>query len=66
MPSSVKICPMVLEKKIKMQKKKKYEENLDDDRQRTTFDQKSSLVPSAQVSKNGIRIKIKIAWLIHV
>ena len=51
MPGLVKIGPVVLEEKIKMQK---VYDNLSDendiDGQRTNFDQKSSLEPSAQVN----------------
>ena len=52
MPSLIEIGPVVLEKKMKMWKV--YEDNDNDDNandgQRTNFDQKSSLEPSAQVS----------------
>ena len=55
MPSLVEIGPVVLEKKMKMLKV--YDNNDDDDKddkdddgQRTNFDQKSSVVASAQVS----------------
>ena len=56
--SLVEIGPVVLEKKIKMWKVYDNNANSDDednnddndDRQRTNFDQKSSLEPSAQVS----------------
>ena len=58
MPNLVEIGPVVLEKKIKMWKvydnnaNNDDEDNNDDndDRQRTNFDQKSSLEPSAQMS----------------
>ena len=49
MPSLVEIGLVGLEKKMKM--RKTYDNNDDDDDgQRTNFDQKSSLEPSAQVS----------------
>ena len=48
MPSLVEIGPVVLEKKMKMGKV--YDNDDNDDGQRTNFDQKSSLEPSAQVS----------------
>ena len=51
MPSLVEIGPVVLEKKMKMCKVYDNDDNdNDDDGQRTNFDQKSSLEPSAQVS----------------
>ena len=57
MTSFVKIGPVVLEKKMKMWKvyddnDNDNDDNDDDDNdgQRTNFDQKSSLEPSAQVS----------------
>ena len=61
MPSLVEIDQMVLEKKIKMLKvynnnnDANYDDDGDDnvDGQRTYFDQKSSLEPSAQVSYNN-------------
>ena len=46
--SLVEIGPVVLEKKVKMWKV--YDNNNNDDGQRTNIDQKSSLEPSAQVS----------------
>ena len=49
MPSFVEIGPVVLEKKMKMLKVYDNDDN-DNDRQWTNFDQKSSLEPSAQVS----------------
>ena len=48
MPSLVEIGPVVLEKKMKLCKV--YDNNDNDDRQRTKFDHISSLEPSAQVS----------------
>ena len=60
MPSLVEIGPVVLEKKMKMWKVYNDNDNNDNDNddnddddndgQRTNFDQKSSLEPSAQVS----------------
>ena len=57
MPSLVEIGSVVLEKKMKMRKvfdddnNNDYNDyNDDNDGQRTNFDQKSSLEPSAQVS----------------
>ena len=60
MPILVEIGPLVLEKKMKMWKvydnddndndNDDNDNNNDDDGQRTNFDQKSSLEPSAQVS----------------
>ena len=58
MPSLVEIGPVVLEKKMKMWKvyddndnnNNDNDNNDDNDGQRTNFDQKSSLEPSAQVS----------------
>ena len=53
MPSLVEIGPVVLEKKMKMWKVYDNDDDNDndnDDGQRTKFDQKSSLEPSAQVS----------------
>ena len=54
MPSLGKIGLVVLEKKIKMGKvydnKNNDENDGDNDGQRTNFDEKSSLEPSAQVS----------------
>ena len=51
-PSFVEIGPVVLEKKMKMWKvyDNDNNDNDNDDGQRTNFDQKSSLEPSAQVS----------------
>ena len=56
-PSLVEIGPVVLEKKMKMWKVYDDDDDNDDnadnddnDGQRTNFDQKSSLEPSAQVS----------------
>ena len=54
-PSLVEIGPVVLEKKMKMWKVYDNDDNDDndnnnDDGQRTNFDQKSSLEPSAQVN----------------
>ena len=54
-PRSIKIGSVVLEKKMKMWKvyddnDNDDNDNNDDDGQRTSFDQKSSLEPSAQVS----------------
>ena len=49
-PSLVEIGPVVLEKKMKMWKVYDNDNNDNDDGQRTNFDQKSSLEPSAQVS----------------
>ena len=48
MPSLVEIGPVVLEKKMKMGTI--YDNDNNDDGQRTNIDQKSSLEPSAQVS----------------
>ena len=58
MPSLLEIGPVDLEKKMKMWKVYDNDDNdndndnndNDDDGQRTNFDQKSSLEPSAQVS----------------
>ena len=54
-PSLIEIGPVVLEKKMKMWKvydndDNDNDDNDDNDGQRTNFDQKSSLEPSAQVS----------------
>ena len=49
-PSLVEIGSVVLEKKMKMWKAYDDDDNDDNDGQRTNFDQKSSLEPSAQVS----------------
>ena len=54
-PSLVEIGPVVLEKKMKMRKvyyndTNDDEDNDNDDGQRTNYDQKSSLEPSAQVN----------------
>ena len=59
MPNLIEIGPAVLEKKMKMWKvyddddndnDDNDNDNNDNDRQRTNFDQKNSLEPSAQVS----------------
>ena len=54
MPSLVEIGPVVLENNMKMRKvyddDDDNDDNDDNDGQRTNFDQKSSLEPSAQVS----------------
>ena len=49
-PSLVEIGPVVLEKKMKLWKVYDDDDDNDNDGQRTKFDQKSSLEPSAQVS----------------
>ena len=54
MPSLVEIGPVVLEKKMKMWKVYDDDDDNDNDEgQRTNFDQKSSLEPSAQVSEKS-------------
>ena len=57
MPSLVEIGSVVLEKKMKMWKV--YDNDDNDDGQRTNFDQKSSLEPSAQVS---LKVVIDRNW----
>ena len=60
MPSLVEIGPLVLEKKMKMWKV--YDDNDDNDGQRTNFDQKSSVEPRLRWAKNKFIIFIILKY----